>query len=239
MVATGQHGGEVAAGILAATVRDNPRAVLGVATGSTPLSTWSALARERLDLSRVRAFALDEYVGLPAGHPQSYASVVRREIVRPLGLDPSRVRVPDGGAGDLAEAAADFERELQDVGGVQVQVLGIGANGHIAFNEPGSPHDSLTRVERLSEQTRWDNARFFGELAVVPQQCVTQGIGTILRARSLVLLAYGERKARALSRALDGPIDVSCPASALQLHDDVTVIADTAAASLLKNRAPG
>lgn len=210
--------------------------VLGFATGSTPLPVYAALARRELGLSYVQGFALDEYVGLPQGHPQSYASVILREVVKPLGLDPARVLVPDGTALDPAVASAEFERAIQDAGGIDVQLLGIGSNGHLAFNEPGSPFDSLTRVVELAEQTRIDNSRYFDSLEHVPTHAITQGLGTIMRARSLVLLAFGEHKAEALAAALEGPVTESMPASMVQRHPRVLVLADAAAGSLLSPR---
>lgn len=211
-------------------------AVLGFATGSTPLPVYAALARRELCLSHVRGFALDEYVGLPHGHPQSYASVIAHEVVQPLGLDAARVLVPDGAATDLAAASAEFERAIESAGGIDVQLLGIGSNGHLAFNEPGSSFDSLTRVVELAPQTRLDNARFFDSIDDVPTHAMTQGLGTIRRARSLVLLAFGERKAEALAAAIEGPVTESMPASIVQLHPNTLVLADEAAASSLSSR---
>lgn len=209
-------------------------AVLGFATGSTPLPVYAALARRELSLSYVRGFALDEYVGLPQGHPQSYASVILCEAVEPLGLDPARVLVPNGAAHDPAAAGAEFERAIEDAGGIDVQLLGIGSNGHLAFNEPGSSFDSLTRVVELTAETRLDNSRYFDSLDDVPTHAITQGLGTIMRARSLVLLAFGERKAAALAAALEGPVSEDMPASIVQRHPRVLVLADEAAASLLR-----
>jgi len=226
--------GEVAADLIQKLVIAKPDAVLGLATGSTPLSTWKALAARRHDLSRVRGFALDEYVGLPAGHPESYASVIAREVVEPLGLDPALVRVP-ADRGPLDAAGENYEREIVEAGGVDLQVLGIGRTGHIGFNEPGSSFASLTRVKTLTQQTRLDNARFFDSLDEVPIHCVTQGLGTIMRARQLVLLAFGEAKAEVLAGAVEGPLTSSLPGSLIQLHPHVTVIVDEAAASRLEH----
>jgi len=226
--------GEVAADLIQKLVVAKPEAVLGLATGSTPLSTWRALAARRLDLSRVRGFALDEYVGLPAGHPESYSSVIAREVVEPLGLDPALVRVP-ADRGPLEAAGENYERAIVDAGGVDLQVLGIGRTGHIGFNEPGSSFASLTRVKTLAQQTRLDNARFFDSLDEVPIHCVTQGLGTIMRARQLVLLAFGEAKAEVLAGAVEGPLTSSLPGSLIQLHPHVTVIVDEAAASRLEH----
>lgn len=224
--------GELAADIIERVVIDKPDAVLGLATGSTPLTTWSALARRRQDLSRVRGFALDEYVGLPADHPESYRSVIAREVVGPLGMNPALVRVPTD-EGPVEHAGENYERAILEAGGIDVQVLGIGRTGHIGFNEPGSSFASLTRVKTLTEQTRLDNARFFDSLDEVPMHCVTQGLGTIMRARHLVLLAFGEAKAEVLAGAVEGPLTASLPGSLVQLHPRVSVIVDEAAASRL------
>jgi glucosamine-6-phosphate deaminase len=232
IVPSAAEAGTLAADAIAALVAERPDAVLGLATGSTPLSTWRSLAQRGLDLSRVRGFALDEYVGLPAGHPESYRAVITREVVEPLGLTPSLVRVP-ADEGPLELAGENYERAIVEAGGVDLQVLGIGRTGHIGFNEPGSSFASLTRVKTLTEQTRLDNARFFDSLDEVPMHCVTQGLGTILRARHLVLLAFGEAKARAVAGAVEGPVTASLPGSAVQLHAHVTVIVDEAAASQL------
>lgn len=231
IVPDARRGGELAADVIARLVARRPDAVLGLATGSTPQSTYRALAERGLDLSAVRAFALDEYVGLPAGHPQGYRSVLAREVVGPLGLTPRLVRVP--GEGPIATAGEDYEHEITAIGGVDLQVLGIGRTGHIGFNEPGSSFASLTRVKTLTEQTRRDNARFFEVPSHVPLHCITQGLGTILRARHLVLLAFGAAKAAAIVAALEGPLTASCPASVIQLHPRVTVIVDDAAAASL------
>lgn len=212
--------------------------VLGLATGSTPLPVYQAL-RERLaghDVSHVRGFALDEYVGLDAAHPESYRSVITREVIEPLGLDPDLIRVPNGDLETIRHAGDDYERDIIEAGGVDIQLLGIGTDGHIGFNEPGSSFASTTRLKTLTEQTREDNARFFDSLDEVPRHCITQGLGTILRARHLVLLAFGESKADAVAAALEGPVSAILPASAVQLHPHVTVVLDEAAALKLALR---
>lgn len=218
--------------------RDGRSAVIGVATGSSPLGTYrelAALVRSgALDVAGVSAFALDEYVGIEPGHPESYHSVIRRTVTDPLGLDPALVHVPDGGADDLEGACAAYERAIRDAGGIDIQLLGIGANGHVGFNEPGSSLASRTRLKTLAPGTRADNARFFDSPDEVPVHCVTQGIGTILDARSLVLVAQGEGKADAVARMIEGPVSSMCPASALQLHPHATAVVDRAAASQLR-----
>lgn len=233
VVPTATATGAVAAGMLAAVIRSKPGTVLGVATGGSPLPVYKALAGHGLDMSAVRAFALDEYVGLPAGHPESYAEVVRREVTGQLHLDPAKVSVPDGAAADPERAAADYDAAIARAGGIDVQILGIGHNGHLAFNEPGSPLDSRTRVEVLTERTRAANARYFDSPGEVPRRCITQGLGTILEARHLLLVVNGADKAGILAAALTGPVTADCPASVLQLHPHVTVVADEAAASQL------
>jgi glucosamine-6-phosphate deaminase len=230
IVPTREEGGLLAASHINDLVTRRPDAVLGLATGSTPLSTWAALRERQLDLSRVRGFALDEYVGLPLGHPESYREVITREVVEQLGMTPSLVSVPGSDGGSISGAGERYERAITDAGGIDLQILGIGSTGHIGFNEPGSSLASLTRVKTLAEQTRIDNARFFPSLEHVPRHCITQGLGTILRAKHLVLLAFGAGKARALAAALEGPVTSSTPGSVVQLHPRVTVIVDEDAA---------
>ena len=230
-----EEAGELGAEFVARLVATKPDAVLGLATGSTPLPLWHALAARALDLSRVRGFALDEYIGLPPGHPQSYRAVITREAVEPLGLTPSLVHVPGDDGGPVETAGERYEVAIAAAGGVDLQVLGIGRTGHIGFNEPGSSLASATRVKTLTEQTRLDNARFFDSPDAVPRHCLTQGLGTILRARHLLLFAFGETKAAAIAGAVEGPVSSSLPGSAIQLHPLVTVIVDEAAASQLQH----
>lgn len=229
--------GELAARKVAQTIRRKPDAVIGLATGSSPLAIYAELAAQvhagDLDVRQVRAFALDEYVGLLREHPESYASVIHREVVEPLGLDPARVSVPDGRADDLEAAAADYEAAIRAAGGVDIQILGIGANGHIGFNEPTSSLRSRTRLKTLTPQTRADNARFFASPDEVPTHCLTQGLGTIMDAREVVLVAQGPGKAEAIAAAVEGPVAGICPGSILQFHPHATVIVDEAAAGQL------
>ncbi|TXN29158.1 glucosamine-6-phosphate deaminase [Lacisediminihabitans profunda] len=221
-------------------IRAKPATTLGLATGSTPLALYRSLAAQLpsggVDVSLVRGFALDEYVGLLPGHPESYSSVIGREVVGPLGLTPELISVPDGSLAGIRTAGDHYENAIIAAGGIDLQILGIGSDGHIGFNEPGSSLASLTRVKTLTQQTRRDNARFFASEADVPLHCITQGLGTILRARHLVLLAFGNGKAEALAGAVEGPVSSSNPGSAIQLHPHVTVLADEAAASHLANR---
>lgn len=229
--------GRLAARTIAALIRRKADAVLGLATGSSPLAIYAELAAAKrdgsLDAGRVRGFALDEYVGIPVEHPQSYAAVIGREVTEPLGLDPARVHVPDGRAADLEAACTAYEAAITDAGGVELQILGIGGNGHVGFNEPTSSLTSRTRIKTLTRRTREDNARFFGSPDDVPTHCLTQGLGTIMAARAVVLVAQGERKAAAVAAAVEGPVTSMCPGSILQFHPHATVIVDDAAASRL------
>jgi glucosamine-6-phosphate deaminase len=234
IVPSAADAGAIAAERIAALVARKPDAVLGLATGSTPLPVWAALRERGVDLSRVRGFALDEYLGLPPGHPESYRAVITREVVGPLGLNPALVRVPGDDGGPISTAGARYEEAIRAAGGVDLQILGIGRTGHIGFNEPGSSLASRTRVKTLTDATRADNARFFASAAEVPRHCLTQGLGTILEARELVLLAFGHAKAEAVAGAVEGPVSASLPASAIQLHPEVMVLLDEAAASRLR-----
>ncbi|MBT2532579.1 glucosamine-6-phosphate deaminase [Arthrobacter sp. ISL-48] len=228
----GQH----AAGLIERTVLGKPAAVLGFATGSSPLPVYEALEGKDLDWTDVSGFALDEYVDIPVHHAQSYVSVIRREVVDRLGLDERRVRVPDGRARDLDVAARLFDEAIREAGGVDLQLLGIGTNGHVGFNEPGSSFASRTRVTALTASTREANSRFFDSVHQVPMHCITQGLGTILEARRLVLVADGTRKADAVARAVEGPVTSKCPASAIQLHPCATIVIDELAAAKLTLR---
>ncbi len=239
IVESAEAAGSLVADEILRLIERDPSVVLGLATGSTPVPVYEAL-RPRLaaiDVSRVRGFALDEYVGIEPGHPESYRSVITREVVEPLGLDPALIHVPDGSLDGIEHAGDDYEAAIEAAGGVELQILGIGTDGHIGFNEPGSSFASLTRVKTLTEQTRRDNARFFDSVDDVPRHCITQGLGTIMRARHLVLLAFGEGKAAAVAGAVEGPVTASLPGSAIQLHPHATVLVDEAAASRLAHGA--
>jgi glucosamine-6-phosphate deaminase len=232
----------VAADVVEAVVRRNPAAVLGLATGSTPLPAYRELIRRHEagtgpSYAAVTCFNLDEYVGLPAPdgevHAQSYRATIARELTDRLGIRPDQVNGPDPRPDGLPTAGERYEALIAKVGGVDVQFLGIGSDGHLAFNEPGSSLVSRTRIKTLTAQTRKDNARFFGSLDEVPNHVLTQGLGTILEARHLLLIATGEGKAAAAAAAVEGPVSASCPASVLQMHPHVTVLLDEAAASRL------
>jgi glucosamine-6-phosphate deaminase len=223
-----------AADLVADVMRRKTDAVLGLATGQTPLGLYRELIARQLDWRRIRTFNLDEYVGLPREHPHSFHSVMWRHLFQHVNIDPVNVHVPDGLAADVPSHCASYEAEIQRAGGIDVQVLGIGTDGHIGFNEPTSSLSSRTRIKTLTGQTRRDNAAVFGGEAHVPRHVITMGIGTILDARQVVLLAFGEAKARAIAAAVEGPVAAIMPASALQLHPIVKVYLDEAAASQLQ-----
>ena len=251
--------------------------VIGLATGSSPLSLYAELAQRAKDgtfsFEHGVGFALDEYVGIDIAHPESYRSVINRTVVEPFGIqhvrldlttlhvvegrvgadrdggrmpyagvvivEPSgmeagRVNVPDGLADDLDAAAAAYDDSIDEAGGVDVQILGIGSNGHIGFNEPFTSFSSRTHIVKLTDQTREDNARFFNSLDEVPTHAATQGLGTIMDSRCAVMVATGEGKADAIKAMIEGPVAIRCPASILQFHPNVIVVIDEAAASKLE-----
>ncbi len=229
-----------AANLICELVGSKPDAVLGLATGGTPLGTYRELVDRcqtgQISFSTTTTFNLDEYVGLDADHPQSYRSFMRQNLFEPGDFNFDRCHLPAGCSRDLSQACQSYEAEIVDAGGIDLQLLGIGTDGHIAFNEPGSSLASRTRVKALTEQTRTDNARFFDSLDQVPTLAITMGIGSILDARHIVLLAMGAGKASAVRAFVEGPITAQVPASALQLHPRVTVLLDQAAASWLVRR---
>lgn len=231
--------GEIAADAIENLLDRKPGAVLGLATGSSPLPVYDALARRcaagRVSFARARGFTLDEYVGLPAGHPESYRNVIDRDIVSRVDFAPGAVQGPDGLAADIPAACAGYEDAIRAAGGIDLQILGIGTDGHIGFNEPGSSLASRTRIKTLTRQTRLDNARFFGgDVDAVPTHCLTQGLGTIMAARHVVLLATGRAKAEAVHQLTEGPVSALWPATILQHHPHATVLIDDAAARRLQ-----
>lgn len=225
----------IAADAVARVVAGASHPVLGLATGSSPLPTYRELATRcdngEISFARTRAFLLDEYVGLQPGHPEAYRAFIRREFTEHTDLPPGALFGPDGESQDLAAAGGAYERLIADAGGIDLQLLGIGSDGHIGFNEPTSSLGSRTRLKTLTDATRADNARFFGgDIDAVPRHVLTQGIGTILEARHLVLIATGPGKAAPVARAVEGPLTAMVPASALQLHPRATIIVDEPAA---------
>lgn len=231
--------GVLAADAVEKLLRARPTAVLGLATGSSPLAVYAELVRRHrssgLSFAQARAFMLDEYVGLPADHPERYRNVIDADLVSQVDFAPGAVEGPDGLAADIPAACAAYEAAIVAAGGVDLQILGIGTDGHIAFNEPGSSLASRTRIKTLTPQTRRDNARFFGgELDQVPTHCLTQGLGTIMAARHVVLLASGMGKAEAVHHLAEGAVSAMWPATVLQLHPHVTVLVDEDAAGRLQ-----
>jgi glucosamine-6-phosphate deaminase len=229
-----------AARFVAELIRKKPNCVLGLATGSTPLVAYRELIRlhreEGLDFSQVTTFNLDEYVGLGPTHPQSYRYFMQQNLFDHINIDSTRTNVPDGRALDFENHCRQYEQRIKDTGGIDLQILGVGSDGHIAFNEPGSSLGSRTRLKTLTSETIRDNARFFGGEDKVPRLAVTMGVGTILESRRCVLLAFGPHKAAAVRDTVEGPVTAQVTASALQLHREVIGIFDEAAARLLVRR---
>ena len=225
---------EVAARVFAQAICRKETTVLGMATGSTPLALYRELIALKLDWRRVTTFNLDEYVGLALEHPQSYHSFMWENLFRHVNIAKKNVHIPDGLSKDIPKFCGKYEKQIRAAGGIDLQLLGIGTDGHIGFNEQTSSLASRTRIKTLTPQTRRDNARFFGSEDAVPHHVITMGIGTILEARRCVLLAFGKNKARAIAEAVEGPVTSMNPASALQLHPRVTVFLDEDAASELK-----
>ncbi|MGB9464223.1 MAG: glucosamine-6-phosphate deaminase [Candidatus Acidiferrum sp.] len=230
-----------AARIVASAVRGNPSATLGLATGSTTLGMYKELVRlhkeQGLDFSKVVTFNLDEYLGIAAEHPESFHRFMRENFFGHVNVEPGNIHIPDGTiGGDYEEYCDSYERAIREAGGIDLQILGIGRNGHIGFNEPTSSFGSRTRLKVLTSETIEDNRKFFSAGEDMPQCAITMGIGTILEAKKILLLATGEAKAETVAKAIEGPITASVTASCLQLHPDVTFVIDEAAAARLKQR---
>ncbi len=233
---TGSH---AAARVIARLIHKKITAVLGLATGSTPLMLYKELIRmhrkEGLDFSRVTTFNLDEYVGLPADHEQSYHRFMWDNLFSHINIKPGNVHIPDGMTDDVPKFCEAYEQAIVDAGGIDLQVLGIGSDGHVGFNEPTSSFASRTRIKTLTRQTVADNARFFGgDETQVPHHCITMGIGTIMDARMNLLLAFGANKADAVAATVEGSVASIMPASVLQHHLNAKLFIDEAAASRLK-----
>lgn len=230
-----------AARIVASAVRNHPAVRLGLATGSTTLGMYKELVRlhqeEALDFSNVITFNLDEYLGVRAEHPQSFHRFMRDHFFDQVNAAPGNIHIPDGMIrGDYEEYCRSYERAIRDAGGIDLQVLGIGRNGHIGFNEPTSSFGSRTRLKVLTNETLEDNRKYFPPQEKMPECAITMGIGTILEAKRILLLATGSAKAETVAQAIEGPITASVTASCLQLHPDVTFVVDEAAGESLKQR---
>jgi glucosamine-6-phosphate deaminase len=231
--------GREAARFVSNAVRRNPAMRLGLATGSTTLGMYKELVRlhreESLDFSRVATFNLDEYLGLPGSHPQSFRYFMREHFFAHVNVPQNNIHIPDGSIrGGYDKYCASYEASIRDAGGIDLQVLGIGRNGHIGFNEPTSSLGSRTRLKVLTKETIEDNRKFFAPGEEIPQCAITMGIGTILEAKRILLLASGSSKATPIAQAIEGPLTGSVTASALQMHPDVTFIVDQAAGAQLK-----
>ena len=225
---------DIAARLIARLLKEKPDAVLGLATGSTPLRLYRSLIAMQQDWRRVRTFNLDEYLGLAPEHPQSYHHFMWENLFRHINIRPENVQIPDGLATDVPGFCADYEARIRAVGGIDLQILGIGSDGHIGFNEPTSSLASRTRIKTLTQRTREDNARFFASAEEVPTHVITMGIGTIMEARTNLLMAFGDQKAEAVAGAVEGAVSAMNPASALQFHRDTRLLLDEAAAGGLQ-----
>lgn len=232
---------KAAADYLITKLNESDRKVVGVATGSTPLPLYKELrdahAAGTFSLEGSKAFALDEYIGIDENHPERYRNVLRAELVgdERTGLREEDLNTPNGSAEDPYEAARAYDRSIKDSGGIVVQILGIGSDGHIGFNEPSGALTSRTHVEALTARTREDNARFFDDdLAKVPSQCITQGLGTIMECGCPLLIATGAGKADAVRELVEGGVSAKWPATILQMHQETVVFLDEAAASKLE-----
>ncbi len=220
-------------------IEKKPDAVIGFATGSTPIGLYKELIRmhkeEGIDFSKIVTFNLDEYIGLPKDHPESYHTFMWENLFKHINVNPSNVHIPDGTVPDVEAYCQWYEERIKKFGGIDLQILGIGRDGHIGFNEPGSSLGSRTRIKTLARETIEDNARFFdGDINKVPRQAITMGVGTIMEARTLLLLASGKNKAEAVKKTVEGPITAMVPASIMQLHPKAILVLDEEAASLLE-----
>lgn len=230
----------IGAAMIARLIRQKPDAVLGLATGSTPLPLYQELIRlhkeEGLDFSRVTTFNLDEYVGLAPDHPASYNAFMRENLFDHINIPAASIHIPDGLAANIEAHCQSYEDQIIAAGGIDLQVLGIGGDGHIGFNEPTSSLASRTRIKTLTEETRQDNARFFASIDDVPYHVLTMGVGTVMDSRVCLMLAFGEQKADGVAAMVEGPISASIPATVLQMHQRVHVLVDAGAASKLKGK---
>lgn len=238
VVPTAEDAAVLVADAYQALLTATPAAVLGLATGSTPLPLYRELIRRHreggLSFREARGFLLDEYVGLPSGHPESYRQFIRAELERHVDFAPDAIVGPGEVGRDPLAAGPAYEEAIRAAGGIDLQILGIGADGHLAFNMPMSSLSSRTRVKTLTPRTRQDNARFFGgDVDLVPTHCLTQGLATILDSRHAILLGFGRGKAQAVREAVEGPLSARWPASVLQLHPHATIVVDEDAASQL------
>ena len=237
IVSDKNHMGRVAADLIEADMKTKTPYVLGLATGSTPIPLYQELIRRNretgLDFSTTVSFNLDEYIGLEVTHDQSYRYFMNQEFFDHININKDSTFVPNGLSENIEEVGKDYEKAICGIGGIDYQVMGIGTNGHIGFNEPGSSLASRTRKVRLTENTISDNSRFFERKEDVPTDVITMGIGTILDTRKAMLLASGSNKVEAIAKSIEGPITATVPASSLQMHPDVTwIVTEDAAVNL-------
>lgn len=223
--------------LLYSTIKQKPSAALGLATGSTMEPVYAYFVKQvqetGLDLSQVTTFNLDEYIGLPFGHPQSYWAFMQQHLFEPLNIAQAQTHLPCGNAKVLTDECEQYTQKIQALGGLDIQLLGIGSNGHIGFNEPGTPFDRCTHVVDLTEETRLDNSRFFNDLSEMPTQAVTMGIAEIMSAKEVVLVATGLHKSKTMRHLYESEPDPNMPASILKTHPNVKIWLDTEAAALL------
>lgn len=228
---------KIAADIVSQQLKDKPDSVLGLATGSTPLGLYAQLVERynkgEIDFSKVKTFNLDEYKGLAKTHPQSYYFFMFKNLFSKINIEPENINIPNGEVEDSAKECEEYEKKIKAAGGIDLQILGIGHNGHIGFNEPGTPFESTTSLIDLDQRTIEANSRFFDSIDEVPRQAISMGIKTIMQARKIVLMISGKDKAEIAVKAIKGPITTEVPASVLQLHPFVTVLLDQEAASQL------
>lgn len=223
---------------IARLLRQKPNAVLGLATGSTPVLLYQELIRlhreEGLDFSGVTTFNLDEYLGLAPEHPASYHHFMEENFFQHVNIPRENTHIPDGLSTDVPETCRDYEEKIRKAGGIDLQILGIGGDGHIGFNEPSSSLSSRTRIKTLTERTRQDNAPFFANPSDIPEHVITMGVGTIMETREVLLLAFGAGKAAPIAATVEGPVTAFVPASILQFHPKATLLLDDEAARLLQ-----
>lgn len=228
---------QTGANLISSLLHTNPRAKLGLATGSTPVGLYAKLIEMNrqglVSFAQTTTYNLDEYVGLPENHPESYRTFMNEKFFNHVDIQIERTHVPNGNAADAEAECLNYDKMLEEFGPVDLQLLGLGHNGHIGFNEPGEALSGDTHVVELQEKTRTANARFFPTLDDVPTHAITMGVATILKARQILLLVRGEDKAEIVHRALKGPITTQCPASLLQCHPNVVVLLDQGAGRLL------
>jgi glucosamine-6-phosphate deaminase len=237
---TQEEASRLGARIIAQVVKNRPHPIIGFATGGSPLLLYRELIRmhhqDGLSLKTVTGFNLDEYAGIPANHPASFSTYMDENLFRHVDVLPENIHIPDGNAPDVSASCAAYEQKIQATGGIALQILGIGEDGHLAFNEPSSSLASRTRIKTLTRVTRRANAEPFGGEEKVPRHVITMGLGSIMDAEMCLLLAFGARKAEAVKNMVEGPVSAMCPASILQCHERVVILLDEPAAALLSRR---